>query len=107
MSTIEVVETCLNEPYPVVLEQLGLSFTAYLAIRRERKFPPRNNFARRNMKVRQQILEMVHRYPELSYREVALKMMLPLSVVWKVFTDYMLHDEEMRRRISKANIQLM
>jgi len=107
MSTIEVVETCLNEPYPVVLEQLGLSFTAYRAIRRERKFPPRNNFARRNMKLRQQVLEMVCRHPELSYSEVAKQMTLPLSLVWKVFTDYMLHDEEIRLRISKARIQLM
>lgn len=107
MSTIEVVETCLNEPYPVVLEQLGLSFTAYRAVRRERKFPPRNNYARRNMKLRQQVLEIVCRNPEFSYSDVAKLLALPLSVVWKVYTDYMLHDEEVRKRISKARIQLM
>jgi hypothetical protein len=87
MSTIEVVEICLSEPYPVVLEQLGLSFGTYLAVRKEKKFPPRNNFARRNMKVRQQVVEAVHNHPELTYSEVAKQMMLPLQLVWKIFTD--------------------
>lgn len=107
VSTMQIVENCLSESYPMVLEQWGLSFTTYLAVRRQRKFPPRNNLIRRNMEVRRRVLEAVHRHPEWNYRDVAAELTLSLPCVWKIFTDYMLHDENIRLRISKIQVELM
>src|SRR5208283_2313251 len=101
LSAENIVEICLSEPYAVVLERYGLSFPTYLAVRRDRRFPPRNNFHRRNMDVRQRIVNDVRVHPERTYRDVANALSLPLTCVWKIFTDYMLHDAAMRVRVSK------
>lgn len=107
MSTNSVVTICLTKSYPVALEECGISYTTYLAVRRERRFPPRNNLARRNMKLRKQILDTVRRHPQFSYRDVAEELTISLPRVWKIFTDYMLHNEEVRLRIARAKVNLM
>ena len=107
MSTSTILELCLTHPYPVVLEKCGISYTTYLAARREHRYPPRNNNARRNMTFRQQVFDIVRRHPEYSYRDVAEKLLVPLPRVWKVFTDYMFHDDDVRYRIAQRNVRLM
>ncbi len=107
MSTNTILQLCLSQPYPVVLEKCGISYSWYLATRREHRYPPRNNNTRRDMTFRQQVLDIVRRHPDYSYRDVAKKMVVPLPRVWKVFTDYMFHDDEVRYRVSKGNIRLV
>lgn len=107
MSASSIVQVCLSSSYPQALEQCGISYTTYLAVRRDHRFPPRNNLARRNMKLRQDVLDTARRHPDYTYREVAAALMISLPRVWKIFTDYMLHDEEVRRRIARTKVQLM
>ena len=107
MSANRVIEACLSQPYPAALEEFGLSYTAYCAVRRQRRFPPRNNFKNRNMKMRQDIMDAVRLHPEWTYSQVAISLALPVPAVWKVFTEYLLHDAGIRKLISRARIRLM
>ncbi len=99
-----IVSLCVAEPYPVVLTQLGISYSTYLAVRRENRFPPRNNLARRNMALRESVFAVVREHPAWTYRHVALTLRVSLSRVWKVYADYMLHDPDVRVLVSRSGI---
>ena len=107
MEISTVLHVCLTEAYPTALEKCGISYSLYLAIRRERRIPTHSNLARRNMKFRQDVLKVVREHPHYAYREVAAALNVSMSRVWKVFTDYMLHDETVRMRIARCNVALM
>jgi hypothetical protein len=99
-----VVALCLSEPYPTALSILGISYTTYLAVRRENRFPPRNNLARRNMELRTSVFALVRENPTWTYRRVAVALGVSLPRVWKVFAEYMLHDSNVRALVCRTGI---
>ena len=104
MTTTTILEICLTESYPEALEHSGVSYSMYIAIRRDRRFPALTTLSRRNMEVRVAVLREVSQNPRGDYRSAAHALGLPVTRAWKIFADYMLHDPAVRQMVSRCNI---